>query len=69
MAVSRGFGERMSGDGTVTSPQCHDCQNYYVGTLNCAAFPKGIPRDILSGKVDHKTPFDGDNGIRWIKKG
>ena len=68
MTVSRGFGERMLGDGIITTPQCHGCQNYYVGTLNCAAFPNGIPQDILGNKFDHKNPFNGDNGIRWIPK-
>jgi len=34
----------------------------------CAAFLNGIPEDILSGKVDHKTPVDGDGGITYEKE-
>jgi hypothetical protein len=31
----------------------------------CAAFPDGIPREVLSGKNDHREPIDGDNGIQF----
>lgn len=31
----------------------------------CKAFPGGIPDKFLSGKVDHTTPYDGDNGITF----
>jgi hypothetical protein len=68
MTASQGFGERMAGNGTVSSPQCHGCRNYHVGTLNCTAFPNGIPQDILLDRFDHKNPFPGDKGIRWMPK-
>lgn len=38
----------------------------------CVAFPRGIPREIWDGKHKHKTPYPGDNGIRyepWPTKG
>lgn len=31
----------------------------------CAAFPKGIPIEIIAGRVTHRTPYPGDHGIRW----
>ena len=68
MKISKGFGERMAGDGTVTSPQCHSCKHYYKGTLTCAAYPDEIPIDIRAGRVDHKKPVAGDDGIHWEAK-
>ena len=68
MTISKGFGERMAGDGIVSSPQCHACKHYYVGTLNCEAFPDGIPQKILLDAVDHRKPIAGDHGIRFEPK-
>lgn len=31
----------------------------------CAAFPDGIPLDIINGRIDHRLPVDGDHGIRY----
>ena len=33
--------------------------------LACAAFPGGIPDEILSEGFDHRQEFSGDNGIRF----
>jgi hypothetical protein len=30
----------------------------------CAAFPNGIPREIIEG-ADHRKTWPGDNGIRF----
>ena len=30
----------------------------------CDAFPKGIPKEIISYHYDHRLPFPNDNGIR-----
>jgi hypothetical protein len=35
----------------------------------CAAFPDGIPEDILVGGADHRTPVDGDRGLTWVMAG
>ena len=31
----------------------------------CAAFPERVPREIYTGKFDHRNPFPGDNGIHF----
>lgn len=50
------------------SEQCADC-THLKGldgeTLICAAFPKGIPDNILRGLADHSRPYEGDHGLRF----
>ena len=59
-------------DVPVYPEQCSVCLHYLRGEGHaCAAFPAGIPEDILRGKFDHLKPHDGDSGIRfeaWAKK-
>ena len=47
---------------------CYNCAHLNEGTSTCAAFPEGIPVEILSGPVVHNKPIEGDNGIQWKKK-
>jgi hypothetical protein len=42
--------------------QCFICLRYR-GELECDAFPKGIPVDILTGQVDHSQAYRGDGGL------
>jgi hypothetical protein len=35
-------------------------------TLVCAAFPAGIPEDILDNTFDHHNPHEGDQGIQFV---
>ena len=35
--------------------------------LACAAFPDGIPMQIISGEVAHLEPLPGDHGIQYEK--
>ena len=44
--------------------QCPFCK-HYRGALRCAAFPDGIPADVLRGITDHTKAVDGDGGIRF----
>jgi hypothetical protein len=45
--------------------QCTRCIFKMEGKPVCVAFPRGIPADILSGRVTHTSPYDGDGGIRF----
>lgn len=47
------------------SYQCLLCKHFNFAGEGCAAFPAGIPPEILSGEFDHRKAYDGDGGIRW----
>jgi len=55
----------------VAAPSCMRCRHYdFGGRLNphknaCAAFPDGIPEEILLSRVQHVEPYPGDHGIRF----
>lgn len=46
---------------------CTTCRHFVGGSIppKCAAFPRGIPDDILDGEEDHRQPVRGDNGIQY----
>ena len=48
---------------------CASCAHFRSqapsGLATCAAFPKRIPADVMSGRNDHSKPIAGDNGIQW----
>lgn len=53
--------------GEVLMSQCGYCKHHAgVGQYPvCAAFPGWIPDAIQMNKVDHRQPFEGDQGIRF----
>jgi hypothetical protein len=45
---------------------CKYCKWYQGLAPNCCKpFPKGIPKMILGGQVDHRYPFEGDHGCQF----
>jgi len=52
-------------------PLCLECKHFYKNEYEefcCKAFPEGIPDKIIEGKVNHKKPYKGDNGIQFEEK-
>lgn len=47
---------------------CAVCVHRYGTTPRCAAFPKGIPMEILDGTNRHDKPYPGDNGIQYKRR-
>ena len=57
--------------------QCLHCK-HFKEDCTCAAFPvesiddeglpRAIPKEITSGKHDHRNPFPGDHGIQFESK-
>jgi len=47
------------------STQCSLCKHKNKEAVGCAAYPSGIPWDVLRGEQDHRKPYAGDNGIRF----
>lgn len=48
------------------STQCIECARYR-GLLKCEAFgEEQIPQPILDGRHDHRQPFKGDHGLRFV---
>lgn len=49
--------------------QCSACFFRFTGKSACAAFPRGIPAAIASGRFDHTKSHPGDGGIRFLSRG
>ena len=54
---------------------CFSCAHFrsYLETgreeSSCAAFPDGIPDEIVFGGYDHRLPYPGDHGVRYESNG
>ncbi|MBA9001809.1 hypothetical protein [Thermomonospora cellulosilytica] len=47
----------------------HDGKSVYAVRFRyCQAFPGGIPEDIYPGGYDHRLPYPGDGGVRFLFK-
>ena len=51
---------------------CRYCERFagtmLIGTdtFTCDAYPDGIPDDIMTNRVDHRVPHDGDGGLTFV---
>lgn len=53
---------------TMIPPMCLVCTRRQ-GDFTCTPFPDGIPDAILYDYFDHRQPFIGDGGLRFVSDG
>lgn len=55
---------------SVPVPICFACTHLHegIGTMECNAFPDGIPDAILDSEADHRLPYPGDHDIRFEQR-
>jgi hypothetical protein len=53
--------------GDLSVSQCLHCV-HWRSRGSCAAFPQGIPAEILLNESDHEKPFTGDGGVRFSRR-
>lgn len=60
--------EKFTSQCILIESDCDSCKHLSkVSARLCLAFPHGIPKPIFFGKVSHKTPYPGDDGITYEK--
>lgn len=49
------------------APMCMFCAHFYreFRGFKCEAYPSEIPMEIIELEVDHREPYEGDNGIQF----
>ena len=47
---------------------CWDCIYAMEGLVSCAAFPDGIPEEIITLEHDHRKPYTDDGGVTFTAK-
>lgn len=53
----------------IYSPVCGRCLRLNDGIKKtCEAFPEGIPAVIWNGKNKHTAPYEGDHGLRYMRR-
>lgn len=45
--------------------KCNRCKHVNASGTACAAFPRGIPQEIMGGRVSHEQSYRGDGGIQF----
>lgn len=60
--VEEDYADSMFGE-----PLCLSCK-HTNDNGTCKAYPEGIPLEIVSGRINHYQPYEGDNGIQYEKK-
>ena len=53
-------------DVLIVSP-CITCKHKRPGGATCAAFPDGIPDEVLLAENMHTAPIAGDHGVQYEK--
>lgn len=49
---------------------CYACKRFQplgIDGPTCTAFPDGIPTPIIQGGFDHRNPYPGDGGARFVQ--
>lgn len=50
-------------------PQCDGCARLHDDRCTCDVFPDVIPAEIFTNGHDHREPFPGDSGLRFVPGG
>jgi hypothetical protein len=54
---------------TPMPPMCVVCARIKEDrSFSCEAFPDGIPDEIAFRYIDHRNPYPGDSGLRFVPK-